>query len=92
MQMPKGEQMAKKQILEILEASRDASLYITEQGFFINDKDVTKQMDKFAKLKFNDFKSCSLPYIWSAYVQGFQLYQGAYLNSVPNYKALGQCW
>ena len=73
--------MTKKQILE---ASRDGSLYITREGFFINDINVTKQMDKLAKLKFSDFESYNLPYIWSAYVQGFQ-FADMYLCSVPNY-------
>ena len=81
--------MTKKQILE---ASRDGNLYITREGFFIDDKDITKQMDKLAKLKFSDFESHNLPYIWAAYVQGFQLYQKTYLHSIPNYSLPAKPW
>lgn len=73
--------MTKKQILE---ASMDGSLYITQKGFFIDDKDITKQMDKLSKLEFSNFESYNLPSIWAAYVQGFQLYQNTYLHSTPN--------
>lgn len=80
--------MTKKQIIQ---ASRDGDLILTSEGFFIDGVNVTKQMDKIAKLKFKDFENAYLSDVWSYYVRGFQL-SDLSLCSIPNFKSYDRYW